>query len=87
MRLEAFGYELRRPFADVLRDGIHELRFRIGTVQYRVLYSFHGQNAVVLSHGLTKESKVPDRDIDLAVGRMQLVKSNAPEHLASWSFE
>ena len=55
LRLGNMGYELRRPIADSLRDGIYELRIRDGNVQYRLLYFFSGRNAVVLSHGLTKE--------------------------------
>jgi len=31
-QLEARGYELRRPVADFLRDGIYELRVRRGHV-------------------------------------------------------
>lgn len=31
-RLERFGHELRRPTADTLRDGIHELRAKLGRV-------------------------------------------------------
>jgi len=38
-RLVECGYELRRPEADLLRDGIYKLRARLGTVNYRVLYS------------------------------------------------
>jgi len=34
--------ELRRPLADLLRDGIYELRIRIGRVHCRILYFFHG---------------------------------------------
>jgi hypothetical protein len=34
---------LRRPHADYLEDGIYELRWRNGTVQYRILYFFHGR--------------------------------------------
>ncbi len=56
--LEEKGYELRRPHADILRDGIHELRTRHIKVQYRVLY-FFCDKAAVLSHGLTKEDIVP----------------------------
>jgi phage-related protein len=39
-RLHEFGYELRRPLADILRDGIHELRIRKGRVKHRILYFF-----------------------------------------------
>jgi hypothetical protein len=35
-RLRQFGHTLRRPTADYLRDGIHELRFRTGRVNYRL---------------------------------------------------
>ena len=42
-RLAELGHELRRPEADFLRGGIHELRARRGRVQYRILYFFHGK--------------------------------------------
>jgi len=48
-RLAAMGHELRRPEADLLRDGIYELRVRHGHVNYRMLYFFHAGQAV-LSH-------------------------------------
>jgi hypothetical protein len=67
-RLEEKGYELHRPEADSLRDGIHELRVAFRGMQYRMLYFFHGQQAVI-SHGLHKESVVPSKEIDLAVQR------------------
>ena len=78
-RLKTMGHELRRPEADVLRDGIHELRARMGTINYRVLYFFHGQTAV-LSHGLTKEREVPDREIGLAIARKELFEANPLRH-------
>jgi phage-related protein len=31
-RLSEMGHELRRPEADLLRDGIYELRVRLGTL-------------------------------------------------------
>jgi len=65
-RLHELGHELRRPEADYLRDGIYELRVRLGTVNYRMLYFFHGQTAAVVSHGLAKEASVPPREIELA---------------------
>lgn len=68
-RLRDLGHELRRPEADLLRDGIYELRVGLGGVNYRMLYFFHGQTAAVVSHGCTKERVVPVREIDLAVQR------------------
>ncbi len=67
-RLQELGHELRRPEADYLRDGIYELRVRYRSINYRMLYFFHKQLAVV-SHGLTKEDVVPDREIELAMAR------------------
>lgn len=39
-RLRDLGYELRRPEADYLRDGIYELRVRVERIHYRMLYLF-----------------------------------------------
>ena len=68
-RLRDLGHELRRPEADILRDGIYELRVRLGTTNYRMLYFFHGRVAAVLAHGLVKENEVPQRDIEIAIRR------------------
>lgn len=66
-RSMACGNELRRPEGDYLGDGIYELRVRRLRVNYRLLYFFHGNQAVVLAHGLTKERKRPAREIDKAL--------------------
>lgn len=79
-RLSELGHELRRPEADILRDGIYELRWKMGHVNYRILYFFHGREAVVLAQGLTKEDKVPSRDIDLAVARKAAYLRNPEAH-------
>jgi len=68
-RLRDLGHELRRPEADILRDGIYELRVRLGTSNYRMLYFFYGRIAAVLAHGLVKEREVPPRDIEIAIRR------------------
>ena len=78
-RLEECGHELRRPEADYLRDGVYELRVRHRSVNYRILYFFHERNAVV-SHGLTKEDVVPDRDIDLAISRNAQFRQDPERH-------
>ena len=75
-RLGELGHELRRPEADFLRDGIHELRASYQGVHYRMLYFFAGKAVVVLSHGLTKEREVPPREIDQAVERKQMVEAD-----------
>ena len=79
-RLTEAGFELRRPTADALRNGIRELRAKRGRVNYRILYFFHGQNATVLAHAITKESKVTAPDIDLAVRRKTVFETNPKKH-------
>jgi phage-related protein len=60
------GHELRRPHADILKDGIHELRTRQGRVQLRMLYFFDKHTAVV-THGFIKRGrKVPTAEIERA---------------------
>ena len=78
--LQGRGYELRRPTADILDRGIYELRIRYGTVNYRILYAFHGQNAVLLSHGCTKEKSVPSREIDKAAENLKKFKQDPIAH-------
>jgi len=78
-RLEEQGYELRRPEADSLRDGIHELRVAFRGMQYRILYFFHEQRAII-SHGLKKESVVPSQQIDLAIERRARFESDPMQH-------
>lgn len=80
-RLAQEGHALRRPEADYLRDGIHELRARRGRVNYRILYFFHGQNVIILAHGLTKEDEVPDADIERARRRKEAFEQNPEIHL------
>jgi len=80
VRLESEGHELRRPIADYLRDGIHELRPSFAGVHYRILYFFHGSEAVVVSHGLTKEGQVPSAEIGRAIRRMAQFRANPPRH-------
>jgi hypothetical protein len=66
--LRGRGHELRRPHADLLRDGVYELRAVSQHVNYRILYFFHGQTAVI-SHGITKEAAVPRGEINLVMQR------------------
>jgi phage-related protein len=64
------GRELRRPHAENLGKGLYELRLKVYRVNYRMLYFFHGREAVVVSHGFAKEGKIPDAEIELALERM-----------------
>jgi hypothetical protein len=79
-RLRELGHELRRPEADLLRDGIYELRVGFQGQDYRMLYFFHGNVAAVLSHGLAKERAVPPAEIDRAIERKKQFSKNPKRH-------
>lgn len=78
--LAEMGHELRRPHADLLREGIYELRTRVGRVNYRILYFFHGREAAVLAHGLTKEDRIPNADLQRAIERKRLYQADPAAH-------
>jgi phage-related protein len=81
-RLAECGSDLRRPEADLLRDGIYELRVRHMRINYRILYFFRAQRAV-LCHGLTKEREVADQDIERAISRRDAFVGNPEKHTFS----
>jgi hypothetical protein len=78
--LEQQGHELRRPIADSLRDSIYELHPSFQGVHYRILYFFSGRNIVVVSHGIVKESEVPEGEINRAVQRKKCFEANPNAH-------
>ena len=79
-RLREEGHELRRPEADLLRDGIYELRVSLQGVHHRILYFFHGTLAAVVSHGLIKERVVAPKEIDRAIERKKRYEVNPQRH-------
>lgn len=79
-RLGLMGHRLRRPDCDYLTEGIYELRARDGNVNYRILYSFVGQNIALLSHGCTKEKKISKKEINNAIKNMAIFRKNPDKH-------
>jgi phage-related protein len=80
-QLQTTGYELRRPSADYLQDGIYELRAKHRNVQYRILYFFSGKDIAVLNHSIIKNtSAVPKKDIELAIKRKNKFEQNPERH-------
>ena len=75
-RLKERGYELRRPEAENLGESIYELRVHWQRVNYRMLYFFHGQTAAILSHGFTKERRIPPVEIQRAIERKRKFEAN-----------
>jgi len=64
--LEEQGPNLMRPYADVVRGKIRELRIRYGSNQFRVLYFFHIRDQIILVHAFTKETQqLKEKDIEL----------------------
>ena len=65
--LEEQGAQLPRPYADILSDGIHELRVKLSGDQVRILYFFCYQEYIVLTNWFTKNTdKIPIREIEKA---------------------
>ena len=84
--LEQDGCALRPPASKYLGEGmdLYELRIRVGSVNYRLLYFFCGKDIACLSHGLTKEDVVPDTDIQIAIRRMKLVRLDRNRYTQTW---
>lgn len=85
--LAELGFEIRRPYADYVRDGLYELRIRAGRVQLRILYLFHGRNVVVLAHALGKEQHLPEADLRRALTRKRAHEADPETHTSPerWS--
>ena len=66
-RLQEIGLSMERPHSGYLRDGIRELRVRWQRVNYRMLYFVHEHRVGIVSHELTKERRVPEREINRAI--------------------
>lgn len=62
--LEEMGPNLHRPYADLLKEGIHELRIKLSGDQIRVLYFFCYQKYIVLYYAFIKNTdRVPEEFI------------------------
>ncbi len=64
--LQEEGPDLRRPYADMLQDGIRELRLAFGHTEIRILYFIEGRDIVLTSGFLKKADRVPQAEIELA---------------------
>ena len=62
--LEVRGPQLPRPYADLLEDGIHEVRIQLSGAQIRILYFFCYKDFIVLTHTFSKHTqRVPRAEI------------------------
>jgi phage-related protein len=70
--LQDEGPNLKRPYADVIRGKIRELRIHYSSNQFRVLYFFHVRDQIVLVHAFSKKTQqLKEKDIDLSERRME----------------
>lgn len=84
IRLKQLGHRVRRPEADLLRDRIWELRAKLARNQYRMLYFFHGREAIILTHGFLKnERRVPRQQIEFAIRCRNEYLGHPVRHTAS----
>lgn len=70
--LEEQGPNVKRPYADVVRGKIRELRIHHSSNQYRILYFFQMREQIVLVHAFSKKTQqLKEKDIELAEKRMK----------------
>ena len=70
--LETHGPNLLRPYADIVKGKIRELRIEYSSNEYRIFYFFFHRNQIVLLHGVKKKSqKLDPNDIETATRRME----------------
>ena len=70
--LEEQGPNLKRPYADVVRGKIRELRIHQSSNHYRILFFFQARDQIVLVHAFSKKTQqLKEKDIELAERRME----------------
>ena len=68
--LEQFGIDLGMPYAKHINEELWELRTRVGTNQYRVIYFLFTGKVFILLHGFAKKSgRIPERELKIARSR------------------
>jgi len=59
------------------------LRGKVKGVNHRMLFFYGGEKIAVLSHHITKEKRVPPKEIDLAVRRKAKFEKDPEKHIFS----
>jgi hypothetical protein len=81
--LEEMGPNLPRPYADLLHDGIHELRIKLSGEQFRLLYFFCHECYIIFFEVLNKKSsRVPEKLISQSIKyRESVIKRSDKDRL------
>lgn len=85
--LEEMGPTLPRPYADLLRDGIHELRIKLSGNHARILYFFCFETYIVLHQAFWKNTdRVAEKWITRTRRyRSQLLSNVSQKQLSSYT--
>ena len=70
-KLEKEGPNLPRPYADIIRGKIRELRVSFGSSEYRFLYFFFDKRIIITLGFLKKTDRIPEGEIERAERIMQ----------------
>lgn len=66
--LQQFGITLREPHSKPIKDGIFELRIKLGSDISRIFYFFRVGNKIILTNGFIKKAnKTPKSEIQKAL--------------------
>ena len=69
--LEEHWHELRRPYIDIIEDGLWELRIQFARSKVRVIYAYMFRDYIILLHGFFKTTgSIPQADKLAARKRM-----------------
>lgn len=77
-RMEKYGAYLGEPHTKALGNGLFELRLKGAEGIARVFYcTLIGQQIVMLHSFIKKTTKIPTKELEIALQRMNEVKKNA----------
>ena len=65
-KLEQEGPDLPRPYADIVRGKIRELRISFASQQCRFLYFFYNKYIILTHSFIKKTDKIPENEIERA---------------------
>lgn len=66
--LQEFGPTLREPHSKLIKNGIFELRIKVGSNISRIFYYFRIGNKIILTNGFVKKTqKTPKSEINKAI--------------------